>query len=146
MRYRILPADTLASMPSGTRRYDEECAKHARQVLRDWVQRNGGQDEAARILGVDQSTISRSLNVANQPALKVLIPLSKEMRWSLDQILGIAPLPPPPAVVRMSDSEVQRVAEKVSKYVARRLTPREMPAAKTPPQLPPKRGVKKDGE
>lgn len=137
MRYRIRPDDTLSPVPSGERRYDDDCADHARDVLRTWVQARGGQSAAAKLLGVNQSTINRALDPASQPTLKVLIPLAIHLRWSLDQLLGLKPPPAPPAVVRVSDSEVQRIAEKVATQVARRLTPKAMPAVRMPPKLPP---------
>lgn len=144
MRYRILPGDTVPSMPSGERKYDEECGNNARKVLAEWVKQQGGQQAAAKLLHVNQSTINRSLDTRSQPQLKVLIPLAEKLGWSLDQILGLSPPPAPPPVVRMSDSEVLRVAEKVAVHVSRRLTPKAMAAVRPPPALPPKRPRNED--
>jgi hypothetical protein len=82
MRNRISPDDTLTSVKVGDRRYDERCAEHARGVLRDWIRDKGGQQEAAGILGVDQSTMSRAIDPSKQPTLKILLLLSKETGWS----------------------------------------------------------------
>lgn len=138
MRYRISPDDTLAPVPSGDRKYDEDCATHARDLLREWVREHGGQTKAAKKLGVHQSTVLRSLDPKSQPTLKVLIPLAEKMHLSLDQVLGLRPRPPPPPVIRITDSEVLRVAEHVAKQVVRKLTPKGMPAVRAPLRLAPK--------
>ncbi len=135
MRYRISRADTLASVIPGERRYDEICADHAREVLRKWVQDQENQQSAAKKLGVDQGTISRNLNPKNQPTLKILIPLSRAMNWTLDQIFGLTPPPPPPPIIRISDSEVNRVADRLADRIARKLTPPQ--GTPVPPMLPP---------
>lgn len=144
MQSRITPTDTLGSVEPGEKRYDEACAEHARNVLRRWVKKFQNQETAAAVLGVNQGTLSRNMKESSQPQLKILIPLSKELGWTLDQVLGLSPppaQPPPPPTIRISDSEVNRVAEKLADKLARRLTPPQG----TPRQLPPsKKEQKKD--
>jgi transcriptional regulator with XRE-family HTH domain len=140
MRYRITGTNTLPSMEQGDRRYDEDCADHAREVLRLWVQEKGGQAKAAEFLGVDQGTISRNLDVTKQPTLKVLILLAKRSGKSLEQIFGLGQPPPSSSPLRLSDSQLQRVADKVAEQVKRSLTPKPMPAVRPPPKTrPPKK-------
>jgi len=138
MQYRITPTVTMPYMEHGDRRYDEECADHARELLRRWVDEKGGQVKAGEILGVHQSTIARSLAVDKQPSLKILLSLSKATGWTLEHILGLTPPAPPPVPARFSDSELLRVATKVAEQVQRRMTPPEMPAAKPPAKKAPK--------
>jgi transcriptional regulator with XRE-family HTH domain len=133
-------------MEHGDRRYDEDCANHAREVLRGWVEEQGGQEKAAELLDVSQGTISRNLNVASQPTLKVLLLLAKKTGWTLEKIFGLAVPPPPSVPVRMSESQLQRVAEKVAEQVSRHLTPRPMSAVRQPPPAPGRRPPKKTNE
>lgn len=144
MRYRISETNTLGSMEHGDRRYDDDCADHARDVLRAWVEENGGQEKAAEALGVNQGTISRNLNRTSQPTLKVLLLLSKKTGWTLEKIFGLAVPAPPSVPVRLSESQLQRVAEKVADQVARKLTPLPMRSVREPRQLPPGKPPKKN--
>lgn len=143
INFRITPEDTLASVEHGEKRYDEACADHAREVLRQWAKKFKNQEEAAAALGVNQGTLSRSMKPPAQPQLKLLIPLAKDLKWTLDQVLGLTPPPtpaPPPQVIRISDSEVNRVAEKLADKLARKLTPpRGVPKALLPPAKPGKK-------
>jgi hypothetical protein len=138
MRNRISLEDTLASVKSGDRRYDERCAEHARELLRTWIHDNGGQQRAGELLGVDQSTMSRAIDKDKQPTLKILLLLSKKTGWSLERILGLPEPYAHPAPLRLSESEVQRVAERVAEHVSRKVTPEPMPAVKVPPKKPTK--------
>lgn len=140
MRYRIPEVNTLGSMEHGDRRYDEACARHARDVLRKWVDDQGGQSEAARLLGVHQSTIARNLDMKSQPTLKVLLLLSKLTGMTLEHIFGLTPPKPPSTPVRLSDSDVLRVAQKVAEHVTKKITP---PQGTESPQVAPKRGPPK---
>lgn len=123
-------------MKHGDRRYDDECAEHARGVLRRWVDEQGGQARAAEIFGVNQSTIARSLSPSNQPTLKILLLLRDKTGWTLERILGLPERNHAPATVRLSESELMRVAERVAEQVGRKMTPKPMPAVKVPPKKP----------
>lgn len=140
MRYRIPETNTLGSMEHGDRRYDEACARHARDVLRKWVDDQGGQSEAARLLGVHQSTVARNLDMKSQPTLKILLQLRTVTGWSLEYIFGLTPPKAAPTPVRLSESDVMRVAQKVAEQVAKKVTP---PHGTESPQLPPRKSPPK---
>lgn len=84
---------------SEDRRYPEEYAKNARKVLEHFVREAGTQEAAADALGVKQATISRALQDAGQPTVKLLIALRQKIGLSLDEMLGL-----PPIALRGADS------------------------------------------
>lgn len=71
------------------RRYDEACADRARERLSKLVDLYGTQTEVARRLGVNQSTIARSLSPHNQPSLRVIIQIARVLHISVDDVLGL---------------------------------------------------------
>lgn len=140
MRKRMQDGDSLEVVRKHERRYDERCADHARRALREWVDAQGSEVAAARLLEVDQSTVNRNLDTTKQPTLKVLISLSKLTAMSLDQLLGLDPVRPSPTPPRMTESERRILVAEIAAQVTRKLTPPGIPAAQPPrSSRPPKR-------
>lgn len=126
MQQRIKDVGTLELVKDTNRRYDEQCALHARLVLQRFVEASGSQEKAAKALGVDQGTVARSLAVDKQPSLRTLIALSRTTHQSLDAILGLE-------VVPMVD--VSAIAEMVANEVQKRL---HRGPSSTPPKSEPR--------
>lgn len=81
------------SRVSEDRRYGEQYAEAARLILRRFVDESGSQQAAADALGVRQATISRALTPAGQPTVKLLIALRQRLGLTLDEMLGLPPMP-----------------------------------------------------
>src|ERR1700729_21286 len=57
MTYVIKEVGTVEAVSDTNRRYDEDCARHARKIIREFVDKHGTEQAAAAVLGVHQSTI-----------------------------------------------------------------------------------------
>lgn len=151
MRYRIIKTNTLRSVKDkNTERYDEECADFARKELKKFVDQFPTQTAAAKVLDINQGTLSRMLTGELQPNMKVLLCVARQTRRTIDEVLGLTR-----DVVsiesRIRDSQLQRVAEVVAARVAERLKsdpppplsgsgpaiPPPPPLQSLPPALPP---------
>lgn len=77
---------------SEDRRYDEQYARNARRILAHFVKESGSQQAAADALGVKQATVSRALQDAGQPTVKLLISLRQKTGLTLDEMLGLPPI------------------------------------------------------
>lgn len=128
----------MPSVKRGQGRYGDKYADHARRELQRFVEERT-QTEAARILKVNQGTISRNLDPAKQPSLFLLIRLSEATGRTIDDLLGVAHAPT--NEVRLRESEVIRVAKAVAAEVAKKL-----PSDRPPPLLPPHRPKKGDDD
>lgn len=136
MQNDIRSADTLEPVREGDKGYPQECADNARRVLKRWYdqQKFERQEDAADKLGVHQSQLSRAMNGETQPSAKLLIALRNVTGLPIDVILGLEPAERIPAELQMRDSQVNKlvdkVAERLSDMITRRVTPPEMPAVK----------------
>lgn len=74
------------------RRYDEVLAVEARKVLQRLIDEQGSQPAAAKVLAVNQSTVSRALRPPGQPSARLLIALRAHYGVSIDEILGLRPV------------------------------------------------------
>lgn len=135
MHMRIKPTVTLRCVKSGEGRYDEAYAAHARNELRRFVEERS-QTEAARLLGVNQATISRNLKPDRQPSFKILIRLAQATHRTIDDLIGLGRARP--TEVRLRDSEVLRVATAIAEQVARKI-----PSEPPPPTITPRNTRKK---
>jgi transcriptional regulator with XRE-family HTH domain len=133
MHRRIRPTDTLGSVRTGDSRYDDEYAARARAALKKFNDEHG-QMESARLLGVNQSTISRNLSTDRQPSFKILILLSKATGRTIDEIIGLQH--ESRKEVTLSDSSLMRAAKAVAEEVIHKIR------SDRPPPLPPKRPKK----
>lgn len=107
---------------SRARRYDDRAAESARKLLVEFQGRHSSGTEAAKILGIDQSQFSRILTGTQQAQLPLLLELRKQLGLTLDQILGLDPLPPgyvPPLPPR----EYIALAERVERLEKTRNSP-----------------------
>lgn len=119
---------TSVSPKVGETRYDEVYAEHARDELRKFLS-DKTQDEAAEKLGMHQTTISRNLRIDRQPSFLILIRLAKATRRTIDEIIGLYTVAPPPPSI--SDSAVMRIAKATAEELARKL-----PSVPPPPPVP----------
>ena len=125
MTYVIKEVGTVEAVSDTNRRYDEDCARHARKIIREFVDKHGTEQAAAAVLGVHQSTINNNLNTTKQPTLRVLIPLAKELGRSIDEILGLSV----PSVID-EDAIAERVARKLEEKLAPKQSTVPPPSAK----------------
>jgi transcriptional regulator with XRE-family HTH domain len=116
MHRRIKPIDTLTSVRGGESRYDEQYADHAREQLRKFLEART-QEQAAKLLRMNQSTISRNLDPARQPSIRLLIRLSEATGRTIDDLIGLRHKSG--EFVRLSESSVMMVAKAVAKEVSR---------------------------
>ena len=79
---------------AGPKPYDEAACEHAKAMLQRFVDQSGSQRKAAARLNFDSSRLSRLLSrdATEQPQLSLLLELRREMKMSLDQILGLEPI------------------------------------------------------
>lgn len=127
MHRRIKPVDTLTSVKGGESRYDEQYADHARAELRKFLEEKT-QEKAARALRMNQSTISRNLDPARQPSIRLLIRLAEATGRTIDDLIGLRHKSG--EFVRLSESSVMMVAKAVAKEVTSR--PGRRPSSKPP--------------
>lgn len=94
---QIAPTLAHVGKPRASKdRYDEYCARSAREAIGRWVRESGiTQEEAGKRLEVDQATISKwmrpdeSSRPPTQPSLKSLIAFRRASGVSLDVALGL---------------------------------------------------------
>jgi transcriptional regulator with XRE-family HTH domain len=128
----IKEVGTVEAVSDKSRRYDEDCANHARKVIRQFVDKLGTEQAAADELGVHQSTINNNLNITKQPTLRVLIPLSRILGRTIDEILGLGS---PPVVDENAIAEL--VAKKLEERFASKqstVPPRSTKRQTNPPR------------
>ncbi|HHV78419.1 MAG TPA: helix-turn-helix transcriptional regulator [Firmicutes bacterium] len=105
------------------------------KALKELRQRSGlRQDDLAKVLGVERSTVANWERGAKQPSIDVLIKLSQIFGVSLDQLVGISTTATPIAAVRYlplaSDPLVRLLAEKTgvpAKTIAAFITALKIP-------------------
>lgn len=98
----IRGGDTVPDMAGEkrTKRIDSDALEHFGRELGRWVQEAhaGNQTAAGRALGLSQGHISAMIAGVRGPGLPTLIALREKTGRSIDDLLGLGPLPARPAV------------------------------------------------
>jgi transcriptional regulator with XRE-family HTH domain len=132
MTERIRDVGSVEEVKDHSRRYDDECAEHAKRVIRKLMAEQT-QVEFAEAIGYSQSAISRALAPESQPSLRLLIAIARVKNLSLDYLLGLTERAP---------MDEEAFLEKVALHVEKRLreTPSRPPpaSAKLPSSRPKK--------
>ena len=67
------------------------CAAVVKKLVAEWKKLGDTQADCGARLGVDQSTVSRTMAEKYEPSLPLLLAIREAAKVSLDELLGLAP-------------------------------------------------------